>query len=406
MERTTLALRIAKRRWIGGLLWTSQEHNPSSSEIAQEAVHLDANLYVRRRPRFGVVGEAERHEVGYGSSSQPIHGTHYSLGATLASSKEGKWSATYDLGDGVNYLYLAVLDGNSIVPDEFGEFIGTRDDVDKAKEAHSRFRLEHDEISKETLESILSQPGVDLDRVTVLKDSKSKAKQAGIGLVAGGIVAVGMVVVVRHIQKEKILAAQAAERRQLALMAAQQRPVKKQVNPLISNPDPLSLLEACERNIQNIPSSYYGWEVSEIHCAPTGISVVWRASKDAWYEKTPPGVQEAGGNEVVWNKAWKLPKGTLVYLKLSDAEAVLRDMAMEAGGRLTIGQIKTTNVPGSKAKKPPASPFGLKHNPFTMATSWAPWVTPISFIPGIRLTSVSVNGKGTDWALTGEIYGK
>jgi hypothetical protein len=399
----TVAVRIGKRNWLAGLLWTSQERSLSASEIGAEAAHLGANLYVQRKPhQLGIAGETARYDVGYGSLAGERRGAYYSIGSVLCQVRKGKWSGTFELGDGL-FLYIAVLDGNSIDPTESGEVVGNRADVETARARHSFMELPYSEHAFTDLEQLLEQfPG---------HPAKVSFLDARNGLTTGNLIAAAAVVTVLAVAAGIFIYSRhvAALARQASLDAYAQRQrlanaanASGQLDPLVQTALPGQLLVACEQAVEALPIASNGWMVESIGCSLQGASIVWKATGNGWGEEgRPAGVLSDDGSTVVERLPFSLTNGTPAQLPMERAIDMLRNMAAQVRAVVDIRSAAPNVLPGPPGQAGAA--VARKQESFQVRLPWAPWSFPFDTVPGLRIESVKYSG--TEWTVEGSIYG-
>lgn len=390
-----VVVRLADKEWVAGCVWMSQPRSMTAAEIAEEASHLGANVYVLRQPhQAGVVGEAERHDVGYGSLPGVSRGLYYSLGAALAELRNDKWSATFDLGDG-RFLYVAVVDG-SIDASEHGEVVGDRETINRAIAAQAWNKLPHKEHSLAELEQILLDAGRPA-RMLFLGSRHSSATRfiAGVG---AAVLILGGAAVMLHVHN----AHQAAARARFAAVLREQREAASRQsavgNPLLASPAPNVVLDACAKLASRIPLSDNGWVPQSFECGPRTAKIVWHATPAAWYAGRPAGVIGADAQTVVWSAPISLPNGPDSALPLSLSVAALLDLGKRAGLDLQLQSEQGPALPGATVVAPAAPVEG-----FELRSSWAPWSVPLASIPGLRIQSISTSGG--EWSVKGAVYG-
>jgi hypothetical protein len=403
----TVAVRIGKRNWLAGLLWTSQERSLSASEIGAEATHLGANLYVQRKPQqLGTAGEAARYDVGYGALAGEHRGTYYSIGSVLCQVRKGRWSGTFELGNGL-FLYIAVLDGNSIDPTESGEIVGNRADVETARARHSFMELPHAEHAFTDLEQLLEQFSGQPAKVTFLDGRNAFwtwKLVAGAAVVAVLAVGTGFFLYSRHVAA---LARQASldayANRQRLMNAAN---ASGQLDPLIQTPLPGQLLVACEQAVESLPIASNGWRVESIGCSLQAASIVWKSTGTGWGEEgRPVGVLSDDGSTVVARLPFSLAKGTDAQLPMDRAIDMLRNMAAQVRAVVDIRSAPATALPNPLPGAPAGASAAAAHKQqaFQVRLPWAPWSFPFDTVPGLRIDSVKFSG--TEWTVEGSIYG-
>lgn len=391
-----VVVRLAGKEWVAGCVWTSQHRTMTTAKIAEEAGHLGANFSVQRKPhQAGVVGEAVRHDVGYGSLPGITRGVYFSLGAALAELRNDKWSGTFELGD-EQFLYVAVVDG-SIDASEHGELVGDRATVERALDAQAWNKLPHSEHSFADLERILVEFAGRPARVAFIGSRRAPAKQLGAALAATFLLAGGGVLAV-HVHNERQAAARA---RFAAILRAQRAAAKGQSianNPLVASPPPNVLLEACARIARSLPLSANGWVPQSFECAPHSVTVVWHASPQVWYGGRPAGILAPDGQTVVWTRPLRLPNGSSATVPLQVSATALLDLGHRAGIDVHLRSDQAPALPGA----PVAAPV-LPTASFETQTTWAPWSVPFGSIPGLRIQSIATSGG--EWSVKGLVYG-
>jgi hypothetical protein len=394
-----VVVRLAGKEWVAGCVWMSQHRTMTAAEIAEEAAHLGANFYVLRKPhQAGVVGEAARHDVGYGLLPGVSRGMYFSLGAALAELRNDKWSGTFELGEG-QFLYVAVVDG-SIDASEHGEVVGDRTTIDRAVAAQAWNKLPHKEYSLAELEQILLDAGGRPARVLFLGSRHASVKRLG-GAIAATVVLIGGATVAIHIHNQH----QAAARARLAALLRQQRAEAARqnaaTNPLLALPAPGVLLEACARIARTIPLSDNGWMPQSFQCAPHSVTIVWHATPQAWYAGRPAGVLSMDGQSVVWTGPLRLPNGPQAAIPLPLSVGALLDLGRSAGIDVQLRSEQAPALPGA-AVPTPSAPTAPTEG-FELRTKWAPWSVPLGQIPGLRIQSIA--NSGGEWSVKGSLYG-
>jgi len=404
----TVSIKIGaqKRSWVAGLQWTSQDHAPSVGDIRQEASLLRANLYIKRKP-VNIGSEGARHDVGYGSlPTEGRRAQHYSLGALLAQVKKGKWSATFDLGASNSdlFLYVAILEGNTIDPTEYGEVVGSRSDVDKARESHRSMDLAHTEYGFDDLCRLVDEFTGEMSRVVLLnKQTVVKPIPVLLSAAAVGVVAVAGLM---YLHGRGNSTARIAQMRldAAALLLKQKESAKPQVgavDPLAITALPADLQRACGEIVNTTPVARNGWVVSSIICGQGGVKVVWTAGRYAMSALRPDGVVSDDGRSVTSQVPLNMPAAGAGQQRASlDAEiGDLRDVVQRAGGVLEVHS-GLPHLPGDDST---ASSSPGRQGIFTVKLSWAPWSVPFSKVTGLRIDTIKFDGS--TWIVGGSVYG-
>ena len=401
----TISIKIGSQghNWVAGLRWTSQDKELKPGEMRQETLRLGGNLYVARKPlRMRSLSEGSRYDVGYGSlSAEGRHGTYYSLGALLAQSRKGPWAATFDMGNST-FLYLAVLDGYSIDP-EYGEVVGSRADVDKARDEYKDLDLAHTEYGFDDLKGFVDGFTGELASVKFLDGNKFSANVtlaiAGFVLVAVGLG--GWAYMHHRLEVARMRAAAAAILH--GHMHAPVAPVA--VNPLTGTVIPSVLLNACHEAVSAIPVSKNGWVVLTVECGQGGAKVVWKPTAHAWNVGRPPGERISDGT-IVSRIPFSLQVSVVGALVDSvDGEmAQLRDIVGRAG--VDLDARSTPSLPGQQeASQQPSAPAAYRQQVFSVKLSWAPWSVPFDQVPGLRVDTIKYGFSGASWIVEGSVYG-
>jgi hypothetical protein len=297
------------------------------------------------------------------------------------------------------FLYVAVLDGNSIDP-EHGEVVGSRADVDKARDAHKDLSLAHTEYSSEDLAQLVDEFIGELVRVTFL-DGKNFAFDGQIVLIASVLAAFGLGgwVYMHHRASVRRFA------RRVVVMRQKSPQPQAPVNPLSGTVLPSVLLNACGEAVKTIPVDVNGWLVSSVECGQGGAKVVWKATKHAWNEKHPTGVL-SDDSTVVSRIPFSIQTSAAgaVSVPLDVQVARLRDIVSLAGATFDTRAMQGPSLPGqSDSPAPSSAPQAYRQQLFTVTLRWAPWSVPFDQVPGLRVDTIRFSG--TDWVVEGSVYG-
>lgn len=410
MRSVSIKIGARKRNWLAGLQWSSQDRSLSVGEVKAECLHLNGNLFVRRAPlRAGISSEGSRYDVGYGFlPSKNRRGTYFSLGALLSQIKKGRWSATFALGNDL-YVYIVALDGNSVDSTD-GEVVGSRVDVDKARETHAQLGLAYAEHTFEELEQFVDEFIGEPTKVVFIDGATSGSRLGVAALgVLGALGAAGGYLYWQHhnapvrvdLARKAALLAKMQQRALAARVASLPPPLP---SLLLTLPSPHDLQSACRRATQNLPLSVNGWAAQSLECGPGAAILTWQVTHHALNAGHPPGVVAPDGTSVVsrfpyvlqsvMTEAWRVP--------LENEVAQLRDLAGGVNAALDI-QIPPVPRPTGDVQSTTQAPAPVQMRSFAVKTAWAPWSFPFDQVGGLRIESIKYS-SGL-WTVRGEVYG-
>lgn len=414
---TAFVLKVGDRTWVAGLRWMSYQSDPSTAEILADAGRIFsdqattgdddgapvADIYFKRPQRRAAVGEVSWHDVGYGVLPGVLDEAPYSVGEALAQrSDEKRWSATFELPDG-KFLFIAVADG-TVDPSDNGEVVGDREAVEEAQKAQQWKGYEHGTYSYEDLERALSDVSEQLTKGTFVDSHSTNRKRTLVAAVAVVCIASAGGGVLWHSHHEHVLAMQqqalAQLRKQQLLMREKQ---SRESNPLLTSPAPATLLSACKVAMESVPIDEGGWNVQSIDCTPRGVTVIWKATGNAWAGGHPPGAVSVDGEHVIWRHRLSLPHGGDQHLRLMRTVNMLRYVAGSAGVAVKVDASGAAPALPGAPTAPVKSEDQYKHVAFSFQPAWAPWSMPLGMIPGLRIEDIKIDGF--KWTVKGEVYG-
>lgn len=388
-------ININGRQWLAGMSWCSFEDVPSREELQDDASRLHSEWCAVR------IGEAAI-QAGF---CEPIDDIKrpaklYSLAAMLADSREQPWLGIFKIEEGL-WWYIAVRDHHAILPD--GDIIGGEKEIHAARDRHSGYTdwkyIEGDiRLLAEFMEDIGEKPTPVKSLVSTNIPTVPIAVAAAIVLAtaAGGYWWWHQ----KKVEEERERAIAMAKMR--AQIANQKTPVVAPPSPLLTIPDPNSMVRACGRIILSQPLSMYGWTLGPIECNQTSVSLTWLREDGATVIKKPEGELSTDGEKVIQSIPLGLEqKGNNNAIELPREELAIRGWAQAAGIALSLNRANPPMaLPGADNTNVPP-PIPQSNIRFDLA--FAPFWLDFSTIPGLRLTRVKSTAAG--WSIEGALYG-
>jgi hypothetical protein len=368
-------VKIGTRHWLLGLDWVSGDQPLSADALHQVAEQLGAQWVVKR-------ATVDTRQTGLAAAlpgrSRP--GRLYSLAATLAGSFAPPWCGIFDLGEGL-WWYLAVGEGHAVLPD--GDVVGDRATIEGAQSRHQALAswVVH-QGDGDTLQLMLANAKPVPVR-SIQGWSLSPWQWAGL--------AVSLLLVFSvatwWLQYQKTL-------RQFHEKQQQQRQHLEQSerqNEFFQLPMPESWALDCQRTLESIPLSRYGWAVGTISCQGPSLEVNWEWKEGALLSRRPEGVLSVGGDRVTQTLALEhAPEPGLDNREeIGRAVNALRDWAQAAGLELGFENLTTTPAATVRFRLfSPVMPFGFNFDT----------------LPGMRLQRMTSSNEG--WEIQGALYGR
>ncbi|NDC56184.1 MAG: hypothetical protein EBZ69_05160, partial [Alphaproteobacteria bacterium] len=294
---------VGRRQYIVGLEW---QVSPSGkvADAAREAAKQSGvyNAYVTRQPsKSGRLGQ-----FGMGQNPQQKDWRTPSLAMSVANVIHGSWAGAFRVREGI--VILVVRD-DLITPD------GDQFYLD---ETEARARL-FQEINLGGLEKVFapeawSVTGADnVSLVLQLQDKVDGSLQPvdipkeWIKLVAFGAGVVALLIVAGLLwqnyeqEQERLRQAQLDAARRAQELAQQQFPSQLQPKAIEyppprryweEEPRPLELAEACRKALTKSDLAYLGWDLREISCNKSGLSLGWIQEKGRYAKVIPETVPD------------------------------------------------------------------------------------------------------------------
>lgn len=366
---------LKRRCWLLGMHWVSSDQPLSALDLQLEASQLEAQWMAKR-------ATTDTRQTGFAPvvSSAGNPWRLYSLAATLAGAFRPPWCGVFNLGDGL-WWYLAVGEGHAVLPD--GDVVGTHEAIEAVRQSHRTLaQWELHEGDRDTLALLMANlPPV---RVRSLAGwPVSSWRWAGLGVAVILLLAVAT----WWFQYQKTLR-QFHQQQQYQQRQRQASGHEKEFSQL---PMPESWALNCQKTLESIPLSRYGWQVGVVTCQGPSVEVNWDWKEGALLTKRPEGVVSVSGDHVTQNLFLEraLAPGVDNRVEVGRAVEALQDWAQVAGLDLNL-----ENQPGSQEPvihfrlQSPVMPFGFNFDS----------------LPGLRLQRMSSNAQG--WDIQGAVYGK
>ena len=391
---------IGKRHWLAGMSWASYETLPRKEELREDAVRLTQS------PRwFALRNGDEAIQAGFSEADlNPRHVNKInSLAAMLADSKVQPWYGYFQIAEDM-FWYIAVRDGNAILPD--GDVIGSRADVDAARQRHATFtdwNVVEGDLA--LVESMLQNSDCKPTPLRSLYPHKALVSD----MIARGVL---LIVVVAgfwwwHLHDLETESARSQLQQQ---MDAQQteKPAPTVEEILAAMPQPSQWLSACHDALYPIALSNQGWQLDHVDCHATSAIAHWKRGDGATVAQRPEGVLLNDDNAVDQSIPLKWSENHIneKIVSLTMAQQVLRAWTQARGLPLTMAQTGTKPLlPGAKPDK---SAIALPVNNLSVTIDMpSPFASGAEFdaIPGLRLISMQSRPEGI-WTVQGVIYGR
>lgn len=390
-------LTLAGRRWLAGMSWRSYDKPPTRAVVRTEARALSANAFIQRSGTIRApMGVEPRYDAGYARVSQGLNrGAVYSLGAALSSAKPGPWIGIFRLSESLFY-YIAVDPDGAIIPDQYGELLGSASDIELARAAHESLSeaavVEGDQAA---LEQILAAFTGAPPRV------RPVAQQISFQLFhlvpALAIVAALVGGVELYLWHQAKVQSELAAAQLVALMHAKppappQTPLEKELTPAV-------WLLRCNPERLHLSAVENGWDLRQYECMHDSIVLTWARGEGATPTARPAGNLDDSGNVITRvisldPPSHLQPAAVNNVASLPEARASLQAWAERANLTVVFGN--TSAVAG----------FPLKQCAVKISSPLRPWsLTSLASISGLRLQSMNSTPSG-DWILNGVLYGK
>lgn len=158
-------LTINGRQYVAGLKWAHfSDRNLASDRIAKRmAIQDGSNVYLRFQtdPSMEALGINRLYSIGTGYLEHKKRTRLYSIGVALAGMgrPDQTWSRIYQITEEL-YLYIAVLPGCVVDPGNYGEVLGSREEIARARAEQFAQGIEIELVEKtyEDLLEDLSRP--------------------------------------------------------------------------------------------------------------------------------------------------------------------------------------------------------------------------------------------------------
>ena len=295
--------------------------------------------------------------LGYSDDSDGKYKKLTSLASAVANARKEPWLGVFRISDDL-YWCIAVRDNQAVLPD--GDIVGNKEEADKF------FR---ETISIGEWDSIIESGTVqDIEAIITGKGNyvlpASRAFNLFLALGIGIIISSGFIYFYHiHAEKPKIFLPK-------AVFVA-----RKPIPGYRTIPEPEFVLDACKKELLNLPQSYYGWQASNLNCTPGNISITYIKQDFGTAFITPKGIISASGTEV----------SQVIYANFP-SPAGLRPLLTPQGAlRMIYGYMQEFNIRGS------VKPFGnaIRVNMDNVDLR----VLPAFFgIPSFRIKSIQIKG--------------
>jgi hypothetical protein len=390
-------IQVGKRRWVVGMHWDTYEQEPDRARLLKSQITPDHTWTAVR------IGE----DTMQGGFCTPIAGVAknaklYSLAAMVADSREQPWLGIFEIEKDRLYWYVAVRHNNSILPD--GDFVGTLDEIEAARDRHTGYGqwnfVKGDlTLLSEFLDEIKAPP----TRVQIPGGNKgvfTKPIIAATALAVGAAVGGGWWYVQK--QEQERLATNAA----MAAMRAKLQANEQQaalVPTTVKAASPAEWLNACRSVLYPQPLSKFGWVLSEVACDANNATLIWKAGEGASVANMPGNVvtDEGMTNIEVIPLAAVNDADDADMIQIGDAKRAARAWSQQWGYALTLSDAPSQTLPGaSQSQSVPAPPI----TNVVLAMKTSPFQQDFRALPGFRLKQIKATDSG--WHVEGVIYGR
>lgn len=389
-------LSIAGKRWLAGMSWRSYDRPPARALIKAEARASKANAYVQRTGTLRTLtGIEPRYDVGYANIGKEIlKGQIFSLGATIAAARPGPWAGIFKLSDAL-YYYIAVDANGAIIPDQYGEYVGSAEQVGEARQTHASLaEAAFIDGDLDTLEKFIQEsPGL-LEKIRPVSASLQINFLKLIPFAVIAVLALGGYEVYRYRELQLKQAQEAA--RLAAILAAKNK--HPPISPLLKAMPAGDWLRLCDPQRWRLPYVENGWSLRQYECLSTDVVLTWVRGPGASTVVRPPGTLTPNGNtltQLIPLGVEFKPKSTRApsIPSFQDERAELQAWAEQVGFTVQFGPI--SNVES----------FNLKQAQVTIDSPLVPWsLVSLNRVEGLRLNAFN-STQGGAWVLKGVLYG-
>jgi hypothetical protein len=405
---------IGKRRYLAGMQWHTFVEKPTKASLRKDVE--DENSGLMPGTDWIAIRPASDDLVQSGFCRRPeglkIPGRLYSLAAAIAAVRKQPWLGVFKIDENT-WWYIAVRDGNTILPD--GDVIGDEETVRAALNNHAGYEdWTHVEGDFETLKDIVAESSESKIAITPLYGMPISPQVLAVAaasiIVAGGLSTWWFM---HESAKKRAIQMQSMQSavKKLAAIPKKKVPVMPP-SPLIGMLMPDDWLSNCVTATKNIPLSSRGWSFSKLSCSEKALFVTWHREDGALSSYAPDGALSATGDEVNTTIPLKITQpGVDDRVTLEEEKRMLVDFAQRTGLTLSLATTDTSvktamlDLPGQK--KVETEPDFLPQLPsaqFSLILPFTPLKIALNRIPGLRLTVAEFDGA--QWKLTGVLYGK
>ena len=390
-------LTLAGKRWLAGMNWRTYDKPPARALVRAEARALGANVFVQRSGTIRtVMGVEPRYDVGYATiGKETSRSTIYALGAALSNAKPGPWEGIFKLNDNLFY-YLAIDSNGAIIPDQYGELVGTSAEVELARAAHAALReAARVEGDLKTLEELIQAfPGPYLGIQFVTRKIRLKPFHA-VPILTLTAITVGVVEL--YLWHEARLEQQAQQAQFTVFM--RQKLATPPESPLEKILAPGQWLPLCNPARWSLPAVENGWVLHQYECSPKSVVLTWVRGEGATAGLRPPGALNSGGNVIV--QILPLHAASISMRKRSES----KPPAFSAGRERLEAWAQRVGFSIEFGVQSQVVGFGWKQSAITIESPLVPWdLTSLDEIKGLRMTSFNSTPSG-EWILKGTLYG-
>ena len=345
-------INIAGKSYYAGLSWQTL----SASDNVKDKINELGNGYYCIRNLSGMIN------IGY---SEDLDGNKYkklySLASNIANAKREPWLGVFRIEDDLYWL-IAVRDNQAIIPD--GDVIGNKEEIDKVFQETISIG-EWDSIIEEgnikDLESLLTQSGS-----YVLSSSK---KYNVLLIVMVGVLIAAFILYFYHKQKLQSIKPKVF----IPKVFVKKKVVKIPGYKIMSKP--ALILYKCEKELNSLPGSYYGWKASSLSCSDNGILVIYKKQSFGTTLMAPKGDISQNGLEVTKNIGIHLIRPVKFRKLISQSSAL----------KLIYGYMQEFNIAGNVTNAGDKFILNLNLNSLK--------ILPVFFsIPSFRIESIKISG--------------
>ena len=344
-------INIAGKSYYAGLSWQTL----STADNIKEKIKEFKSGYYCVRNLAGMINIGHSEDLDDGKYKKL-----YSLASNVANVKKEPWLGVFRIEDNLYWL-IAVRDNQAIIPD--GDVLGTKEEIDKIF-AETISIGDWDSIIEEgTLEDLKSLLTSNGNYVLSVNKKFNTVFIFIIGLLISAFI---LYLYHRHITqiKPKVF---------VPKIFVKKTVVKIPQYKLM--PKPNLVLYKCEKELNSLPGSFYGWKAVSLSCAANNILVTYKKQSFGTTLIMPKGSISQNGLEVSKNISFSLPV-PVKFRKLLNQNDVLK---------LIYGYMQEFNINGSVTNAGDKFMVTLNLNSLKMI--------PVFFtIPTFRIESIKITG--------------